>query len=120
MYICTLGFVESLTGRDWTVSIAIPGSLLAPVLQYPDIASLTAYHIARMVISFGADEVIVYSDDGSPPLPLPIGNPRSIPFQPPCKLSDDPTAYLATLLYFYQTPRYLSGGGGGILKNHTC
>ncbi|KAF2176982.1 DUF171-domain-containing protein [Zopfia rhizophila CBS 207.26] len=51
-------------GRDWTLSIALPGSFIANVRTFDQKASL-ASRIARAAAVFCVDEIIVFDDDPS-------------------------------------------------------
>ncbi|CAG8958495.1 hypothetical protein HYFRA_00009809 [Hymenoscyphus fraxineus] len=48
-------------GRDWTVSVALPGSIIANAQSHESRTSL-AGHVARALSVFCVDEVIVFSD----------------------------------------------------------
>ncbi|KAF2679467.1 DUF171-domain-containing protein [Lentithecium fluviatile CBS 122367] len=51
-------------GRKWTLSMAVPGSIIANVAK-PDHKTLLAGRIARAAAVFCVDEIIVFDDDPS-------------------------------------------------------
>ncbi len=91
-------------GRNWTVSIAIPGSVVDNA-QSKELKTLLVSQIARAVAIFEVDEVVVYDDgmgkrqnskdrDGS-------SNNNSF------KASWDPNVFMARILQYMETPQYL-------------
>ncbi|CAB3382462.1 Hypothetical predicted protein [Cloeon dipterum] len=51
-------------GRNWTVSIALPGNILDNA-QTPELRSYLAGQIARAVAIFNVDEVVVFNEQGT-------------------------------------------------------
>merc|ERR1711977_615703 len=51
-------------GRDWTVSVALPGSIIANAQSHEQRTSL-AGHIARALSVFCVDEITIFSDGHS-------------------------------------------------------
>ncbi|APA06770.1 hypothetical protein sscle_02g015400 [Sclerotinia sclerotiorum 1980 UF-70] len=97
-------------GRDWTVSVALPGSIISNA-QSHDLKTSMAGHIARALAVFCVDEVIVF-DDGNARSPK---KPRQSPCQPPAiqpkapsedKYTGtlDPDHFLTHLLSYLETP----------------
>ncbi|KAK2629784.1 hypothetical protein QTJ16_000604 [Diplocarpon rosae] len=56
---------QPTTGRDWTVSVALPGSIIANAQTHDQRTSL-AGHIARALSVFCVDEITIFSDGHSP------------------------------------------------------
>ncbi|KAL5019802.1 hypothetical protein ScPMuIL_002694 [Solemya velum] len=55
---------KELSGRDYTVSIALPGSILDNA-QSPELRTYLAGQIARAAVVFNVDEIVVFDDSGS-------------------------------------------------------
>lgn len=53
----------SHTGRGYTVSVAVPGSVLDNA-QSPELRTYLAGQIARACVVFCVDEIIVFDEDG--------------------------------------------------------
>lgn len=53
----------SHTGRPYTVSVAVPGSVLDNA-QSPELRTYLAGQIARACVVFCVDEIIVFDEDG--------------------------------------------------------
>ncbi|GFR44338.1 hypothetical protein Agub_g5554 [Astrephomene gubernaculifera] len=85
------------SGRKWTLSIALPGTLLdnPPSLEY---AVFVAAQIARTAAAFQVDEVVVYDD-----------SPAATAYQPGQRSASvsTGTALLARVLQFLDTPPHL-------------
>lgn len=75
------------TGREWTVSIALPGSIISNA-QSLELRTTMAGQIARAISVFCVDEVVVF-DDGNAKKKEP---------------SDDPDQFLIHLLSYLETP----------------
>jgi len=58
------GLSEDVKGRDYTVSFALPGSILDNA-QTPELRTYLAGQIARAAAVFCVDEIIVFDDEGS-------------------------------------------------------
>ncbi len=89
-------------GRNWTVSIAIPGSVVDNA-QSKELKTLLVGQIARAAAIFKVDEVVVYNDGmGKKPNPMERdGNAPSL------KSSWDPNIFMARVLQYMETPQYL-------------
>ncbi len=87
---------DTPVGRKWTLSIALPGSLLdnPPSL---DAAVCTAAQIARTAAAFQVDEVVVYDDTVN----------RLTPATATATTVSPGTALLARLLQYFDTPPHL-------------
>ncbi|KAG2433055.1 hypothetical protein HYH02_012759 [Chlamydomonas schloesseri] len=91
--------LEEPTGRKWTLSVALPGTLLdAP--SSVELAVATAGQISRAAANFQVDEVVIYDD-----------SPAATAFQPGQPLSaasvTPGTALLARVLQYLDTPPHL-------------
>ncbi|TAQ88558.1 hypothetical protein B7494_g3087 [Chlorociboria aeruginascens] len=53
-------------GRDWTVSVALPGSIISNA-QTHELRTSLAGHIARALSVFCVDEVVIFSDGNTTP-----------------------------------------------------
>ncbi|EGD72341.1 hypothetical protein PTSG_00362 [Salpingoeca rosetta] len=94
-------------GRHYTVSIAIPGSLIAGV-QSQEVRSHLAGQIARAAVLFQVDEIVVYREstisldntvtEGIPVLHNEHGTG---------KMRGDPCAFLARVLEYLDCPPFL-------------
>ncbi|RMJ23326.1 methyltransferase activity [Aspergillus sp. HF37] len=107
-------------GRSHTLSIAIPGSIIANA-QSIDQKTLLAGSLARALAVFCVDEVIVfdddenasqYSNDADTDYPSPITKPDHLlsGTPPPSKgftAYSDPSHFLAHVLSYVETPPYL-------------
>merc|ERR1719242_733377 len=82
-------------GRPWTVSIALPGSIIANC-QTSELKSYVAGQIARAATVFKVDEVVIFTEDGSEPRQEFRGAKKS-----------DPNLFLARVLQYLETPQYL-------------
>ncbi|MCJ1226119.1 hypothetical protein MMC12_002768 [Toensbergia leucococca] len=90
------------SGRAYTLSIALPGSIIANA-QSPSLQTLLAGQIARALAVFCVDEVIVFSDTEPKHQPT-----TTIPSSPPPPLAEnDPNYFLLHLLSYLETPPYL-------------
>jgi len=110
-------------GRDWTVSVALPGSIIAKsvILIFSSLALLThssaqshelrtslCGHIARALSVFCVDEIVVFSDGHAPK------KNRAPPYTQRTDLSQDeytgtsdPDHFLIHLLSYLETPPHL-------------
>ncbi|PWY97782.1 DUF171-domain-containing protein [Testicularia cyperi] len=52
---------QTSTGRSWTLSVAIPGSIVLNA-QSPELKSRLAAHIARTCAIFNVDEIVVFDE----------------------------------------------------------
>lgn len=78
-------------GRAYTLSLAIPGSVIDGVSSLEH-AAFIAGSIARVAVAFCVDEIIVFDDSASPPS---------------CNTLTAGTAFLARALQWIETPPYL-------------
>jgi len=95
-------------GRKWTVSIALPGSVLANA-QTDELRSYLAGQIARAAAIFCVDEIVVFSDGGTDNLRdetegAQVGYSGRRQQEPDPKDTD---LLLARLLSYLETPQYL-------------
>ncbi|KAF7856095.1 hypothetical protein EAF04_010049 [Stromatinia cepivora] len=97
-------------GRDWTVSVALPGSIISNA-QSHDLKTSMAGHIARALAVFCVDEVIVFNDGNARPSKKPRHPPsQSSSIQPKAPSEDmytgtlDPDHFLTHLLSYLETP----------------
>ncbi|KAI4117854.1 MAG: hypothetical protein LQ345_002003 [Seirophora villosa] len=96
---------EATTGRAYTVTVALPGSIIANALT-PELKSLLASQIARALAVFCVDEVVIF-EDGQ-------GNQRQNDKQSYHQNGDngytgysDPNHFLMHLLSYLETPPFL-------------
>eukprot|EP01138_Halocafeteria_seosinensis_P000650 gb/GECG01000666.1/.p1 GENE.gb/GECG01000666.1/~~gb/GECG01000666.1/.p1 ORF type:complete len:410 (+),score=49.29 gb/GECG01000666.1/:1-1230(+) len=87
------------TGRHYTVSIAVPGSIVANA-QSQELRTYLVGQIARAAAIFQVDEIVVFDDgtqltSGSSVKPKRGGG------------KDDSVAFMARLLQYIETPQYL-------------
>lgn len=78
-------------GRSYTVSIALPGSIVSNA-QTLELKTYLAGQIARAACVFNVDEVVIFNE------------------QPPAKgnvQKSDPNIFLARILQYLETPQYL-------------
>ncbi|CAD6448320.1 e608cfdb-bec7-48ee-95ed-f1b412b2a679 [Sclerotinia trifoliorum] len=97
-------------GRDWTVSVALPGSIISNA-QSHDLKTSMAGHIARAVAVFCVDEVIVFNDGNARSPKKPRQSPsQPSTIQPKAPSEDkytgtlDPDHFLTHLLSYLETP----------------
>ncbi|KAF2643078.1 DUF171-domain-containing protein [Massarina eburnea CBS 473.64] len=104
-------------GREWTLSMAVPGSIVSNVKK-PELKTLLAGRIARAAAVFCVDEIVVYDDN---PMELPDSinpkyrkgsskktkaqvleglDPKDMPWQ-------DPDQFMHHLLSYAECPPYL-------------
>ncbi|GAK66770.1 uncharacterized protein PAN0_014c4994 [Moesziomyces antarcticus] len=118
-------------GRRYTVSVAIPGSIVVNA-QSPELQSRLAAHIARACAIFNVDEIVVFDegdvrsidpDAHAQQRPAPRGNkrrwsePQSAPHEGEGEGEEqqeesenkgfDPQTFLARVLQYLETPQYL-------------
>ncbi|QSZ30304.1 hypothetical protein DSL72_004826 [Monilinia vaccinii-corymbosi] len=95
-------------GRDWTVSVALPGSIISNA-QSHDLRTSMAGAIARALAVFCVDEVIVFNDGNSrsskPPHKKHQSNSyQQEPSEDKYTANSDPDHFLAHLLSYLETP----------------
>ncbi|KAG0650204.1 methyltransferase [Hyphodiscus hymeniophilus] len=98
-------------GREWTVSVALPGSIIANA-QSHELRTSMAGHIARALSVFCVDEVIVFSDGHAPPPSRHHHRNNSFAHTPDSGDSsytgaNDPDHFLVHLLSYLETPPHL-------------
>ncbi|GAQ83751.1 hypothetical protein KFL_001600210 [Klebsormidium nitens] len=86
-------------GRDWTVSIAVAGSIVDNA-QSLELATALAGQIARAAAIFCVDEVVVFEDGDDDP-------GRRAPRWRRGEAGDSGAVFLARLLQYCETPQYL-------------
>ncbi|KAI9745289.1 MAG: hypothetical protein M1818_001569 [Claussenomyces sp. TS43310] len=91
-------------GRKWTVSVALPGSIIANAQSHEARTSL-AGHIARALAVFCVDEIVIFRD-GAAKAPRKSQAHESDPAFEYTGTSD-PDQFLIHLLSFLETPPHL-------------
>ncbi|XP_022099117.1 putative methyltransferase C9orf114 isoform X1 [Acanthaster planci] len=86
-------------GRTWTVSVALPGSILENA-QSPELRTYLAGQIARAMVVFCIDEVIIFDESGMPS-ETTDGNFDGV------GKKGNPNVQLARILQFLECPQYL-------------
>ncbi|GAB5354479.1 hypothetical protein AAMO2058_000122200 [Amorphochlora amoebiformis] len=92
------GGEEKREGRKYTVSVAIPGSIVSNA-QSPELRTYLVGQIARALTIFEVDEIVVFSEDGAK---------KSLEgeFQGNTRRAD-PNVFMARVLQYLETPQYL-------------
>ncbi|EPE25110.1 alpha/beta knot [Glarea lozoyensis ATCC 20868] len=100
-------------GREWTVTVALPGSIVKNAQSIERQTSL-AGHIARALSVFCVDEVVVFSDGNDAPNPAKRHHNRTHsyshqadPSQDEYTGKSDPDHFLVHLLSYLETPPHL-------------
>lgn len=90
-------------GRQWTVSVALPGSIVDNA-QTNELRSQLVGQVARACAIFNVDEIIVFtpSEDGPPPI-SGVGGERE---ERRAKRTDG-AIFMARLLQYLECPQYL-------------
>jgi len=83
-------------GRNYTVSIALPGSIISQAKSL-ELRAYLAGQIARAVTIFSVDEVVVYSEDATECVDETYRG---------C-IKSNPNLYLARVLQYLECPQYL-------------
>ncbi|KAI0172497.1 DUF171-domain-containing protein [Hypoxylon sp. FL1284] len=92
-------FFKPAGGREWTISVAIPGSVLS-TCRRDDQRTNVVSHIARALAVFSIDEVVVF-DDSHP-------DARAHDVDPASYTGDtDPCGYLDHLLQYLEMPPFM-------------
>ena len=92
-------------GRDWTVSIALPGSIIANA-QTAELKTYLAGQVARAAVVFNVDEIVVFADRRTPG---DRSKSTQGQFQGAVKgASFDADVFLARLLQYLETPQCVS------------
>ena len=99
------------TGRPWTLSVALPGSILVNA-QSDELKAILAAQIARTCAIFNVSEVVIFHEDlqtvEDDALPKPSGKARGTFRKTKAELDEDVTkadALLASLLEMLETPQ---------------
>ncbi|KAJ9665852.1 hypothetical protein H2201_003976 [Coniosporium apollinis] len=119
----TAVFKPSTGGRQWTLSIAVPGSIIASV-PTPDLKARLASQIARGASVFCVDEIVVF-DDGQSHVntaPSSYEDPRRAYLRQKDEEEGyegytDPDHYLFHVLSYMECPPYLRKELFGFHKN---
>lgn len=86
-------------GRAWTVSLALPASILQNA-QSPELRMYLAGQVARALAIYNVDEVVVFSE----PAPPQVGrSARRVRPEDPAAVA----SFFATILRYVETPQYL-------------
>ncbi|KAI1445686.1 DUF171-domain-containing protein [Annulohypoxylon stygium] len=92
-------FFKPFEGRNWTISVAIPGSVLSTCRRDDQRTGIVS-HIARALAVFSIDEVIIF-DDSHP-------DTRTKNVDPASYTGDvDPCGYLDHLLQYLEMPPFM-------------
>ncbi|KAF9356001.1 hypothetical protein BGX34_010156 [Mortierella sp. NVP85] len=83
-------------GRQWTVSIALPGSILDGSLT----VELKTYLIARACVMFNVDEIVIYNESAKGLSKENLGKDDYLP-------KSDPNLFMGRVLQYLETPLYL-------------
>ncbi|RWA05171.1 hypothetical protein EKO27_g9935 [Xylaria grammica] len=92
-------FFQPSGGREWTVSVAVPGSVLS-TCRRDDQRTGVVSHIARALAVFSIDEIVVFDDspmDSRPTNVDPSGYTGDV----------DPCGYLDHLLQYMEMPPFM-------------
>ncbi|KAI9650084.1 hypothetical protein NHQ30_000097 [Ciborinia camelliae] len=95
-------------GRDWTVSVALPGSIISNA-QSHDLRTSMSGHIARALGVFCVDEVIIFNDGNARPSKKTFNasqsnRPQQEPLEDKYTGNSDPDHFLTHLLSYLETP----------------
>jgi len=90
---------EVKKGRDWTLSIALPGSILDNA-QSPELRTYLAGQIARAAVIFNVDEVIIFDESGDS-AETTSGEFTGV------KKKGNPNQTLGRILEYLECPQYL-------------
>ncbi|XP_014673969.1 PREDICTED: putative methyltransferase C9orf114 [Priapulus caudatus] len=90
-------------GRHFTVSIALPGSILDNA-QSPELRTYLAGQIARAAVIFNVDEIVIYDEDAGPE----SGRARSVEGEfSGVKKHGEASVQLGRILQYLECPQYL-------------
>ena len=94
---------EAAAGRLWTVTVALPGSIVDNA-QTHELRSQLVGQVARACAIFNVDEIVVFKTDGdAPPPPNSADGPRS---NSAAKRTAG-SVFMARLLQYLECPQYL-------------
>ncbi|KAI0393761.1 DUF171-domain-containing protein [Xylariaceae sp. FL0594] len=92
-------FFQPLSGRQWTLSIALPGSVLSTCRRDDQRTNLVS-QIGRALAVFGVDEVVIFDDSAIDSRPANV--------DPSAYTGDvDPCGYLDHLLQYMEMPPFM-------------
>ncbi|KAI0476005.1 DUF171-domain-containing protein [Xylariaceae sp. FL0804] len=92
-------FFKPAGGRDWTISVAVPGSVLSTCRRDDQRTGIVS-HIARALSVFSIDEVVIF-DDSHP-------DTRATNVDPASYSGDvDPCGYMDHLLQYLEMPPFM-------------
>lgn len=97
--------------RRYTVSVALPGSIILNA-QSPELQARLAGQLARSCAIFNVDEIVVFDDGDQSPSTLNAGRSNHLPMETTIEGQGDsgtfdPNAFLARILQYVETPQYL-------------
>jgi len=87
---------KKIKGRSWTVSIALPGSIISNA-QSSELKSYLAGQIARAAAIFNVDEIVVFSEDCTEIVNEELKGAKK----------SDPNLFLAKVLQYLECPQYM-------------
>jgi len=90
------------TGRRFTVSIALPGSIISNV-QSRELRTYVAGQIARAAATFCVDEIVIFAESGKQSA-TPSTTAGAFDG---ARRSTDPDVFLARILQYLETPQYM-------------
>ncbi|KAK6071137.1 methyltransferase C9orf114 [Seiridium cupressi] len=92
-------FFQPQGGRDWTVSVAVPGSVLS-TCRRDDQRTAVINQIARALAVFSVDEIVIFDDS---PMDRRMNN-----VDPSSYMGDiDPCGYIEHLLNYVEVPPFM-------------
>lgn len=91
---------DSSSGRDFTISIALPGSIMDNA-QSPELRTYLAGQIARALVIFQADEVVIFDESAASTSDSTEGEFSGVRKKGNCNL------VLGRILQFLECPQYL-------------
>ncbi|KAG0283070.1 hypothetical protein BGZ96_012556 [Linnemannia gamsii] len=86
-------------GRKWTVSIALPGSILDGSLTV-ELKTYLVGQIARACVMFNVDEIVIYNESAKGLSKENLGKDDYLP-------KSDPNLFMGRVLQYLETPLYL-------------
>ncbi|CAG8691829.1 25476_t:CDS:2, partial [Dentiscutata erythropus] len=99
--------LHASTGRQYTVSVALPGSIIENA-QSAELKTYLAGQLARAFAIFNVDEIVVFNESGA--LRNSSNNQQeesSRKKKQTENISSDPNIFLARILQYLETPQYL-------------
>ncbi|KAF9581046.1 hypothetical protein BGW38_002075 [Lunasporangiospora selenospora] len=92
-------FPKPEKGRKWTVSIALPGSILDSSLTV-ELKTYLVGQIARACVLFNVDEIVIYNESAKGLSKENLGKDDYLP-------KSDPNLFMGRVLQYLETPLYL-------------